>query len=304
MSCVFKIILIMALVVSSQTVIGQVRSGLPASETNSDQLKESSNRLSLLVERIKSEDKDPFSHPEVLSLLKAMRAQFGIQVADELAQLVLNRPSKISDTELSRALKSAKSEQKGILNFIDLAAKKNQEINFTHIPKKEIILGDLVGNGVNASSDSLQSSLQKKSSDSQGQLYIFASFGLPEKILDKLIAHAITWRGIIVLRGFIENDAKKSQLVAARYIGMPNFQMNIDPFMFKRFEINSVPAFVMELPGEVDKVKCFSEGDCQPIPFFLSVEGDVSPTFAFDKMRDHSANASRKLDAYIRQFSK
>lgn len=297
-------LLVCAAMLAMQPASSQVNTApLGKSEIQSN-LAEASKQLAVLVERLKREGKDPAAHPDVLAFLKTMRAQYGHQVTEELAKLTLNAPAKLPDTELAKAMQNAREEQSGIARFIDLAAKKNQEISFTPIPSGGKVPSSLGRSGVRANGEALSTAQQKNPAHPLGQLYIFASFGLPEKVLDKLIAHAITWRGVVVLRGFIENDAKKSQQVAARYIGMPNFQLNIDPFMFKRFDVNSVPAFLMELPGEVDKVKCYSDGDCQPENFYLSVEGDVNPTFAFDKMREHSAIASRKLDAYIKQFAK
>lgn len=261
-------------------------------------------KLNKLTERLRSEGKDPSTHPEVASMLGELRSNFGVQVAEEVSKLTLTESRSFAGNELNSEIEKAKQEQSAISALIDRTVKKNPPINFTPVPNSANIPGKLVSGPVKPVPEVASTISRPANAQSKGQLYIFASLGLPQTVLDKLVAHAITWRGIIVLRGFIDNDAKKSHAVVGRYIGMPNFQLNIDPFMFKQYQIDKVPAFLMELPGEVDAAKCQSTGECEPQSIYLSVEGDISPTFAFEKMRAQSAYVEKRMDSYLRQFVK
>jgi len=268
------------------------------SKVSSEELKKITSQLTDAIATAQRDNRNPLEQSNVQHLLTQLRTLYGEQVASEVMKAAGAKLPPVSHESLNQALEDARKQQAAYAGIIDKTVKKQESINFTPAPWKNP--GPIVSSI--AMKDAVASTQAQPAAEA-GQLYIFASFGLPEAILDKLVAHAITWRGILVLRGFIDNDAKKSQLIASRYIGMPNFQMNIDPPMFKKYQVERVPTYLIEAPGEINKVRCHTEGICSPEREYISIEGDIDPKFAFDKMRDASPAWQKRIEKYVAKFS-
>jgi type-F conjugative transfer system pilin assembly protein TrbC len=87
-------------------------------------------------------------------------------------------------------------------------------------------------------------------------LVVFVSLGMPAASLDRLIADAERLRAPLVLRGITGGSIKATaerieRLNAGRKVGW-----QIDPAMFKRFDVRAVPAFVLVDPARPVTVDC------------------------------------------------
>jgi conjugal transfer pilus assembly protein TrbC len=87
-------------------------------------------------------------------------------------------------------------------------------------------------------------------------LVVFVSLGMPAASLDRLIADAERLRALLVLRGITGGSIKATaerieRLNAGRKVGW-----QIDPAMFKRFDVRAVPAFVLVDPARPVTVDC------------------------------------------------
>jgi type-F conjugative transfer system pilin assembly protein TrbC len=87
-------------------------------------------------------------------------------------------------------------------------------------------------------------------------LVVFVSLGMPAASLDRLIADAERLRAPLVLRGITGGSIKATaerieRLNAGRKVGW-----QIDPAMFKRFDVRAVPAFVLIDPARPVTVDC------------------------------------------------
>jgi type-F conjugative transfer system pilin assembly protein TrbC len=87
-------------------------------------------------------------------------------------------------------------------------------------------------------------------------LVAFVSLGMPAASLDRLIADAERLRAPLVLRGIPGGSIKATaerieRLNAGRKVGW-----QIDPAMFKRFDVRAVPAFVLVDPTRPVAVDC------------------------------------------------
>jgi type-F conjugative transfer system pilin assembly protein TrbC len=87
-------------------------------------------------------------------------------------------------------------------------------------------------------------------------LVVFVSLGMPAASLDRLIADAERLHAPLVLRGITGGSIKATaerieRLNAGRKVGW-----QIDPAMFKRFDVRAVPAFVLVDPARPVTVDC------------------------------------------------
>jgi type-F conjugative transfer system pilin assembly protein TrbC len=96
---------------------------------------------------------------------------------------------------------------------------------------------------------------------------VFVSLGMPAAGLDRLIADAERLRAPLVLRGITGGSIKVTaeriqRLNAGRKVGW-----QIDPAMFKRFDVRAVPTFVLVDPARPVTVDCSATtGAPGPVP--------------------------------------
>jgi len=115
--------------------------------------------------------------------------------------------------------------------------------------------------------------------DLQSSLYIFVSFSMPEETLISLSKEAAKIGGILMLRGLPENSFQllASKVHELRAKGMIS-TVQIEPRMFSKYGVKSVPCFVNL---EDEKVSMLS--------------GNVSVSYALEKFGTESAERMRKL---------
>lgn len=98
-------------------------------------------------------------------------------------------------------------------------------------------------------------------------LVVFVSLSMPAASLDRLIADAERLHAPLVLRGISGGSIKSTaerieRLNAGRKVGW-----QIDPAMFKRFDVRAVPAFVLVDPVRPVTVDCpAATGAPSPVP--------------------------------------
>lgn len=104
--------------------------------------------------------------------------------------------------------------------------------------------------------------------DPETSLYAFLSFSIPEEKWLLLSEEIIRFGGIIILKGLPNNSFNELavRMNALRNRGM-KAQVQIDPELFNRFGINSVPTFV--------KIKK---------DHFNKISGNISLAFALEKI--------------------
>lgn len=113
-------------------------------------------------------------------------------------------------------------------------------------------------------------------------LFAFVSFSMPKASLDRLVADAETYGAVLVLRGLVDHDLKKTARAAQALIGSRKVGWIIDPQAFKRFAVDSVPSYVLvraqALPHACALHQCYDDGD------FAKLSGDVTTRYALDKI--------------------
>ncbi|MDP2369170.1 type-F conjugative transfer system pilin assembly protein TrbC [Rhodoferax sp.] len=111
-------------------------------------------------------------------------------------------------------------------------------------------------------------------------LLIMVSYSMPPEAIARLASMASQVGATLVLRGMVDNSMEKTASVSAEFIKRyPNLQIQIDPTVFRRFEVTQVPTFVLTRSTGEDK-SC-TKG-CDPADSFVSVVGDVSLDYALE----------------------
>ena len=109
---------------------------------------------------------------------------------------------------------------------------------------------------------------------SKGDLFIFVSFSMPKKSLKALIKQSKRAGGVLVIRGFIDNSFKKTASVIKDILGDQKGGFEINPPLFRKFNINVVPAFVLVGSGDINSEK--TQYDI--------IYGDISLNAALEKI--------------------
>jgi len=90
-----------------------------------------------------------------------------------------------------------------------------------------------------------------------GDLLIFASFSMPEQSLRQLIAEVHRVNGHLIMRGLVNNSFKDTTREIYRLIqDSRQGGVAIDPTLFKKFNIEKVPAFVVVDHHDLSRQLC------------------------------------------------
>jgi len=111
-------------------------------------------------------------------------------------------------------------------------------------------------------------------------LFILVSFSMPPESIERLAAQAAKAGGALVLRGVVDNSLKKTAEIAGEFIKRhPGAQFQVDPTLFRRFNVTQVPAFVLSAQAPESNT-CGKA--CDPANTFVTVAGDVTLDYALE----------------------
>lgn len=83
-------------------------------------------------------------------------------------------------------------------------------------------------------------------------LYVFISFSMPTALLRQYVQEAKQYNAILVLRGLIDNDFRKTTTVLRQLDEQAG--AIIEPQLFQQYDIQAVPAIVQDKAGIVRKI--------------------------------------------------
>lgn len=112
------------------------------------------------------------------------------------------------------------------------------------------------------------------------QVLVFLSFSMPEKSLHAWLLQCKQSGATPVIRGLINNSFKDTMTAIQTLSKKTGIGMQLDPILFKTFEITAVPAVVYVK----DTPLCPANMDCKPVDYDR-LYGDVSLDYALEKMR-------------------
>lgn len=89
----------------------------------------------------------------------------------------------------------------------------------------------------------------------ENDLFIFVSHSMPQKVLEKLFLEAQRYDAVIVLRGLIAGSMKRTVEFFTDLIRRTNGGFIIEPSLFEKYHIQTVPAFVLTNGTQYDVIK-------------------------------------------------
>lgn len=127
------------------------------------------------------------------------------------------------------------------------------------------------------------------------QVLVFLSFSMPEKSLHAWLLQCRQSGATPVIRGLVNNSLRDTMVVFQKLAKETDAGVQIDPILFKTFDITQVPAVV-----HVKAVPSCPRGmDCKP-PEYDRIFGDVTLDYALQKMKEGgSRKENSELDAMI-----
>lgn len=129
------------------------------------------------------------------------------------------------------------------------------------------------------------------------QVLVFLSFSMPEKSLRAWLIQCKESGATPVIRGLINNSFKDTMSIIQSLSKDTGIGMQLDPILFKTFEINRVPAvvYVKAVP------ECPENMNCRSIDYD-KVFGDVTLDYALDTISNESSSEDTVLKQKILQL--
>jgi conjugal transfer pilus assembly protein TrbC len=126
------------------------------------------------------------------------------------------------------------------------------------------------------------------------QVLVFLSFSMPERSLHAWLLQCKQSGATPVIRGLIHNSFKETMTSIQTLSQKTGIGMQLDPILFKTFEITAVPAvvYVKDTPA------CPANMDCKPVDYD-KLYGDVYLDYALDKMESEQSMEDPALHQMI-----
>lgn len=154
--------------------------------------------------------------------------------------------------------------------------------------------------------------------DNESRVYLFASFDMPEKLLQSYLQEAIWSGAIVVFRGIPRGKTLREFITQDMYrlIGKKGASatIQIDPRLFDDFQVNAVPTIVYtEVPvrelctdpvlaTHLHEGRSYQYLECQPLPesAYIKLSGSVTLQWALELFVEEGfVGAQRHLDALV-----
>ena len=224
--------------------------------------------------------------PGVLNKLVLFAGLLTIQmVASGNEPGYINRNNQMIDRAISQAKTAKENTAKQpapLLNYQELRSKKGIDLDKI--------------------ASQYQNNLQNKLTPSETKLYIFISTSMPEAALRRIGQQANEVGAVLILRGMRGKLGTKGVLEATIDAIKPAAEtgvaINIDPEAFRRFNVKSVPTFVLT---DIEEGNCGKE-QCEKE--FVSVVGDVSVEYALNELAKEGVNAEAKAEVFLARIKK
>lgn len=131
---------------------------------------------------------------------------------------------------------------------------------------------------------------EAKGKPGQSDFIIFVSFSMPKDILMDLARQAKETGAVMVVRGFVNGSMMQTKQ-AALEVNKAGVPWEVNPELFKAFQVESVPTFVVA-SAEAQSVL---DTGCSPEATFTSLSGNISALLALDTIRLRAQPAISKM---------
>jgi conjugal transfer pilus assembly protein TrbC len=130
----------------------------------------------------------------------------------------------------------------------------------------------------------------------QDDLFVFASFSMPLKSLERLMSDASKVGAVVVFRGFKNNSWKET---AEAIAALKNEGVNavVNPNAFKAFKVKVVPVVVIIAPNALQNL---NDDGLASAKDFASVTGDVTLDYALERIAKTNQAFAVASNRYIK----
>ncbi len=200
--------------------------------------------------------------------------------------------------QAQEASESTSAIEQRINNAIEHADRASQkpgkEINLNAIPKPDAAAQAL---DVGALAEQNRALGQKPALDSP-TLLVFVSFSMPYQNLKKLFTDGKEGKAVFVFRGFQNGSLAQTAKQIQALSGGEKVAVAIDPKSYKKFNIKTVPTYVLIKKSAAASVASAGCADdlCLNDNDYVKLVGDVSLNFALDKILEHEPDFKEDVE--------
>lgn len=134
----------------------------------------------------------------------------------------------------------------------------------------------------------------------QPQLYVFISLSMPKHSLERILDVAERTGAVVVLRGMKERSLRKTFAAVQELIGQRQVGVGLNPQLFQRFGVTSVPAIVLAKP-EALAAEC-QQNKCVDPKSYAKLTGDVSIDYGLDLIERQAPTLRNESRFFLAKF--
>lgn len=108
---------------------------------------------------------------------------------------------------------------------------------------------------------------------------ILVSFSMPDADLRELARQAARIGAPLILRGLVDGSLPATQKRLSKFGDIPGASFQVDPTLFRRFKVSTVPTFVLPL----EELNACSSDPC-PVPAHVKVSGESGLDHILDEI--------------------
>ncbi|MCR9192615.1 MAG: type-F conjugative transfer system pilin assembly protein TrbC [Gammaproteobacteria bacterium] len=148
-------------------------------------------------------------------------------------------------------------------------------------------------NKASSNKESTQEHLAK-----HGRVLVFLSFSMPSQSIEEWLLQCKRSGATPIIRGLQDNSFQKTLQTIRYFADKTHTGMQIDPILFKTFDIDKVPAVVY-----VKNPTCAKNPDCAEVDFD-SIYGDISLLYALSKIEMNLKESHPELLSVITKLKR
>ena len=108
---------------------------------------------------------------------------------------------------------------------------------------------------------------------------VLVSFSMPDADIRELARQAARIGAPLILRGLVDGNLRATQKKLGQFADIPGASFLVDPTLFRRFKVETVPTFVLPL----EELNACSQDGC-PVPAHVKVSGESGLDHILDEI--------------------
>lgn len=128
--------------------------------------------------------------------------------------------------------------------------------------------------------------IKSRAADPVGVI-VLISASMPKDQISRLLKQSAQYNGMVAIRGLIDNDFEKT-VATMRSLANEDAGVAIDPTMFRRFNVESVPAFILPL----ETLDPCTPTDCSPVSSVIA-SGSMDIGYFLNKVSENNEGKAK-----------